>query len=220
MNKLFFLRCFLFLAVLANTHHPPLVADAFFACRAAGYTSVLQTSDETKPSSKLLKYRYRQSSSRRLYAAIKEDNVSETRKKNTKKQTEGKSVCLARVVAINALTVSTSQQTNKHNHHDGDFATRRLEQDPTYQTNLDQRDRSFARLLVATVERRMGQIDKLLTMAVDKKYPPKAGPHSARIAACLRVGVAQLVFLQTPSYAAIQETVQTLRFGKKKDTVP
>ena len=38
------------------------------------------------------------------------------------------------------------------------FAIRILEQDPSY-LNLDQRDRSFARLLLSTAERRSGQIE-------------------------------------------------------------
>ena len=38
----------------------------------------------------------------------------------------------------------------------------RLESDPLFQSIRDQRDRSFARLLVTTVERRMGQIDAVL----------------------------------------------------------
>ena len=41
------------------------------------------------------------------------------------------------------------------------FPLQRLENNPSY-LKLDQRDRSFARFLVATTERRMGQIDKIL----------------------------------------------------------
>jgi hypothetical protein len=41
------------------------------------------------------------------------------------------------------------------------FAVRRLENDPAYLA-LEQRDRSFARLLITTTERRMGQIDQVL----------------------------------------------------------
>jgi hypothetical protein len=43
------------------------------------------------------------------------------------------------------------------------FPLQRLESNPLY-LKLDQRDRSFARLLVTTAERRMGQIDKVLQL--------------------------------------------------------
>jgi hypothetical protein len=43
------------------------------------------------------------------------------------------------------------------------FPLQRLENNPSY-LKLDQRDRSFARFLVATTERRMGQIDKILNV--------------------------------------------------------
>ena len=43
------------------------------------------------------------------------------------------------------------------------FPLQRLESNPSY-LKLDQRDRSFARFLVTTTERRMGQIDKVLQL--------------------------------------------------------
>ena len=66
----------------------------------------------------------------------------------------------SRTVAINALAQDSAS-----------FASRQLEQDENY-TMLEARDRSFARLLVATVERRLGQIDKILGLVI-AKYPPK-----------------------------------------------
>jgi len=112
----------------------------------------------------------------------------------------------ARYVAISALAKAS----------DGSFATRELEQSSHYQS-LDQRDKAFARLLVATVERRLGQIDIILQNCISK-YPPKKGKHSNIIQATLRVGVAQLVFLDTKPFAAIKETVQVLRIHRP--TVP
>ena len=47
------------------------------------------------------------------------------------------------------------------------FAVRRLENDPSYLA-LEQRDRSFARLLITTTERRMGQIDHVLEQFMAK----------------------------------------------------
>ena len=98
------------------------------------------------------------------------------------------------------------------------FATRQLDQDPQYDA-LEQRDRAFARLLVATVERRLGQIDKILSCCI-KKYPPKKGKHAAIIQATLRVGVAQLLFLKTPPFAAVQETVQALKVHRPRVPEP
>lgn len=73
----------------------------------------------------------------------------------------------ARYVAISALSdAGAGAQVNA-----GSFATRTLEQDANYKL-LDGRDRAFARLLVATVERRLGQIDIVLTNCI-AKYPPK-----------------------------------------------
>ena len=111
----------------------------------------------------------------------------------------------SRYVAISALAeASAGAQVNA-----GTFATRQLEQDQNYKS-LEVRDRAFSRLLVATVERRLGQIDAVLKCVV-QKYPPKKGKHSHAIQATLRTGVAQLLFLQTPPHAAIKETVQVLR---------
>jgi hypothetical protein len=44
-----------------------------------------------------------------------------------------------------------------------EFILARLDADPAFRL-LDQRDKAFARLLVTTVERRLGQIDKVLAV--------------------------------------------------------
>ncbi|KAL7543556.1 hypothetical protein ACHAXR_012836 [Thalassiosira sp. AJA248-18] len=112
----------------------------------------------------------------------------------------------ARFVAITALADAAASTSSSDGA--GSFATRQLEQDDHYKS-LEARDRSFARLLVATVERRSGQMDKVLKCSI-KKYPPK-GKHRFHIQATLRTGLAQLLFLGTPPHAAIKETVQVLR---------
>jgi len=61
-------------------------------------------------------------------------------------------------------------------------------------------------LIGRSIERRLGQIDKVL-MACCKEYPPK----KKVIQSCLRAGVAQLLFLNVPSFAAVKETVDVLR---------
>ncbi len=73
---------------------------------------------------------------------------------------------------------------------------------------LERRDRAFARLITATVFRRMGQIDKVLAPFL-KKTPPDLA------LAVLRCGAAQILFLQTPPYAAVNGSVALLRRSKK-----
>ena len=48
------------------------------------------------------------------------------------------------------------------------FAVRRLEKDPNF-ARLDQRDRSFSRLMVTTAERRQGQIDSIIGHFLSRK---------------------------------------------------
>jgi 16S rRNA (cytosine967-C5)-methyltransferase len=66
---------------------------------------------------------------------------------------------------------------------------------------LDGRDRAFARLLVTTALRRLGQIDALLAQFM------RARPKAIRVHNLLRLGAAQLLFLDTPAHAAVAETV-------------
>jgi 16S rRNA (cytosine967-C5)-methyltransferase len=66
---------------------------------------------------------------------------------------------------------------------------------------LEPRDRAFARLLVTTVLRRLGQIDAVLDEFV------RARPRAIRVHDLLRLGAAQLLFLDTPAHAAVAETV-------------
>jgi 16S rRNA (cytosine967-C5)-methyltransferase len=68
---------------------------------------------------------------------------------------------------------------------------------------LSLRDRAFARLLVATVLRRLGQIDALIGACLATPLPPRAaGVHDI-----LRLGIAQLLFLHTPPHAAVATSV-------------
>jgi 16S rRNA (cytosine967-C5)-methyltransferase len=69
--------------------------------------------------------------------------------------------------------------------------------------SLSGRDRGFARELVATTLRRLGQIDELLAHALSAPLPPRARV----VTDILRLGVAQLVFLGTPSHAAVSTSV-------------
>ena len=65
------------------------------------------------------------------------------------------------------------------------------------------RDRAFARLLVATVLRRLGQIDALIGDCLNTPLAPRA----ALIHDVLRLGIAQLLFLRTPPHAAVATSV-------------
>lgn len=76
----------------------------------------------------------------------------------------------ARSIAINALATSAASNSGAHVNAAA-FATQQLEQDEHY-NEMEARDRAFARLLVATVERRLGQIDGVLGSCIEK-YPPK-----------------------------------------------
>jgi 16S rRNA (cytosine967-C5)-methyltransferase len=68
---------------------------------------------------------------------------------------------------------------------------------------MDGRDRGFARLLVATTLRRLGQIDQALGAMIERPLPAKANA----VADALRLGACQLLFLGTPPHAAVGETV-------------
>jgi 16S rRNA (cytosine967-C5)-methyltransferase len=68
---------------------------------------------------------------------------------------------------------------------------------------LSLRDRAFARLLVATVLRRLGQIDALVGACLSNPLPPRA----AQVHDILRLGIAQLLFLHTPPHAAVATSV-------------
>lgn len=69
------------------------------------------------------------------------------------------------------------------------------------------RDRAFARLLVTTVLRRLGQIDHTTLPLL--RYRPK----DLRVHNMLRLGAAQLLFLSTPPHAAVAETVRLAAAG-------
>jgi 16S rRNA (cytosine967-C5)-methyltransferase len=68
---------------------------------------------------------------------------------------------------------------------------------------LAARDRAFARLLVATTLRRLGQIDGILRSCLERPLPPRA----RAIQHLLRLGVCQLLFVGTPAHAAVDATV-------------
>ena len=83
---------------------------------------------------------------------------------------------------------------------------------------LEVRDRGFARSITATTLRRLGQIDALIDIALERPLPRKAqGAHDL-----LRLGLTQLLFLGTPPHAAVATTVdlaQALGHGPHKSLI-
>ena len=110
------------------------------------------------------------SSSSSSSSSSKTRNKNPSRNGNTKITTPSKGNANihqnnSRTIAVSALLPPKSKKSDF-------FPIRRLETDPSYQNLPDGRDRAFARLLVATVERRMGQIDAILGQ-IASVYPPK-----------------------------------------------
>lgn len=68
---------------------------------------------------------------------------------------------------------------------------------------LNDRDRAFARNLVATTLRRLGQIDTLIDDCLDRPLPAEA----AAAKNALRLGLCQILFLDTQTHAAVDTAV-------------
>ena len=70
-------------------------------------------------------------------------------------------------------------------------------------TDLDTRDRAMVRRLLATLLRRLGQLDDLIDSCLNR--PLKRGHGDVRN--LLRLGAVQLAFLDTPAHAAVSTTL-------------
>lgn len=73
-----------------------------------------------------------------------------------------------------------------------------------YYAALQERDRQFARALVMAVLRRRGQIDSIIAFMLERPLPAKL----ATIHTILQLGIAQLLWLETPAHAGVNETVE------------
>ncbi len=83
---------------------------------------------------------------------------------------------------------------------------------------LEPRDRAFTRNLITTTVRRLGQIDDLISRCLNKPLGKKA--WQAKLV--MRVGVCQLMFLETADHAAISTSVdlaQNLNQGPYKNLI-
>ncbi|MBN42899.1 MAG: MFS transporter [Alphaproteobacteria bacterium] len=69
---------------------------------------------------------------------------------------------------------------------------------------LDPRDRAQARRIIATVLRRIGEIDSRISECLDR---PLADRHT-QIQNILRIATAELIFLETPAHAAVDSAVR------------
>ncbi len=72
---------------------------------------------------------------------------------------------------------------------------------------LSQRDRAYTRLLLATALRRRGQLDHVIAGCLRKPL----GHKQSKLQNLLRLGAVQLLFLDTPPYAAIDSMVTLAR---------
>ncbi|MBV8939695.1 MAG: methyltransferase domain-containing protein [Alphaproteobacteria bacterium] len=72
------------------------------------------------------------------------------------------------------------------------------------QPSLSAADRAFVQLLVNTALRRLGQLDLLINQFLESSLPP--GGRMVRHV--LRLGLSQLLFLQTPPHAAVHSSVE------------
>lgn len=85
-------------------------------------------------------------------------------------------------------------------------------------SSLPIRDRAFARMLAATTLRRLGQIDDLIIRATDRTEPPSP-PLLHHL---LRIGTAQLMFMDVPDYAVVDTSVRladSASLGRQKGFV-
>ena len=83
---------------------------------------------------------------------------------------------------------------------------------------LETRDRAFARLLVVTLLRRLGQVDAALALCLERPL----APAMARTRGILRLGAVQLLFLGTPAHAAVSESLalaETVGQGRAKGLI-
>jgi 16S rRNA (cytosine967-C5)-methyltransferase len=69
---------------------------------------------------------------------------------------------------------------------------------------IEARDRAFVRLLTTTVLRRLGQIDDVIAHCLERPLKEKF----AEVEDLIRLGAAQLLFLDTPPHAAVSTTLE------------
>ncbi len=71
-------------------------------------------------------------------------------------------------------------------------------------SSMSPSDKAFAQLLVKTVLRHLGQIDELISKLLEHSITSK----TSRVTHILRLGIAQLIWLETPPHAAVHSSVE------------
>lgn len=104
----------------------------------------------------------------------------------------------ARLSALSALT----HTLDKHKPLDSCWPQDR------YFNTLSPSDRAFAQLLAKTTLRRLGQIDDILNRFLERP------PGAPRVMHILRLGVTQLLWLDTPPHAAVHSAVEMTKQTK------
>ena len=104
-------------------------------------------------------------------------------------------VLKSRQIALNILSRVLHQKQNL----DDEFDKQTVD--------LDERDKSFVRMLATTCLRRMGQIDFVLKQLLEKPLPQKA----RAVQDILRLAVCQILFMQVPAHAAVSTAVDLAR---------
>ncbi len=118
-----------------------------------------------------------------------------------------------RVIAARVL-IEKPPKKGKTNNNNNNPVTK-LETNNDFHLLSSQRDKSFTRNLVSTTTRRKGQIDAVLRRVCDK-YPPKCGKYTGIVTSCMRLGAAQVLFMDVKDFAAVMETVNVLKHKQFK----
>ena len=82
--------------------------------------------------------------------------------------------------------------------------------------SMERRDRAFARLLISTLMRRLGQIDKAINACMKRRLPAKM----ADVRDIIRLGAVQLLYLDTPPHAAVSTSLDLARGPKLSGNKP
>ena len=76
---------------------------------------------------------------------------------------------------------------------------------------LAQRDKALTRAIAATTLRRLGQIDALLALFIERAPPKSSGP----LTAILRAALAQILFMGTPVHAVVNLAVHQTKADRR-----
>ena len=80
-------------------------------------------------------------------------------------------------------------------------------------TNMDIKNRKFCRLLITVVLRKLGQIDYVLGKFLKRGIPQKQNTFNN----IMRIGVAELLFIESAKYAAINDAVELTKLKVSKN---